>query len=97
MRNLVQKIIDSKAPGLDDIKRNNATSLVWGQVSNPTGKKVTARLSGPDAYTLTAYSSLLIARKILEGNFSTGYQTPGSGYGENLVMEIPGVKREIVQ
>jgi hypothetical protein len=32
----------------------------------------------------------------LNGNFSPGYQTPASAYGENLVMEIPGVKREII-
>ncbi|MDB5249129.1 MAG: Saccharopine dehydrogenase [Segetibacter sp.] len=97
MRRLVQKIIDNKAPGLDDTRRHKSKSLVWGQATNNAGKKATARLSAPDAYTLTADSTLLITQKILQGQFSTGYQTPAGVYGEDLVMEIPGVKREIVE
>jgi short subunit dehydrogenase-like uncharacterized protein len=41
---------------------------------------------------LTAHSSLLISKKILEGNFKTGYQTPAGCYGENLIMELPDSK-----
>jgi short subunit dehydrogenase-like uncharacterized protein len=40
-------------------------------------------------------SSLLISQKILNGNFKAGYQTPASAYGEDLVLEIPGVERKI--
>ena len=54
------------------------------------------RLSGPEGYTLTTLATLIIVQKVLSGSLSVGYQTPASAYGENLVMEIPGVKREIV-
>jgi short subunit dehydrogenase-like uncharacterized protein len=67
-----------------------------GQVTNAAGKTATARMSGPDGYTLTAHSSLLITQKVLQGNFLTGYQTPASAYGEDLVLEVPGVQREII-
>jgi short subunit dehydrogenase-like uncharacterized protein len=53
-------------------------------------------LSAPEGYTFTAHSALIIVQKILNGNFSPGYQTPASAYGENLVMEIPGVERECI-
>jgi short subunit dehydrogenase-like uncharacterized protein len=96
VRRLVKKKIDQSPAGLDDTKREKATSFVWGQVSDNAGNVKTARLSGPDAYTLTAYSTLLIARKVLNGDFKTGYQTPAGAYGEDLVMEIHGVKREVV-
>lgn len=96
VKNLVKKKIDKQPPGLDDTKREKATSLVWGQVTDNGGKIKTARLSAPDAYTLTAYSTLLITQKILAGDFKTGYQTPAGAYGAGLVLEIPGVKREIV-
>jgi short subunit dehydrogenase-like uncharacterized protein len=96
VKNLVKKKIDKQPPGLEDGKREKAASLVWGQVSDKAGNVKTARLSGPDAYTLTAISTLLITKKVLEGNFKTGYQTPAAAYGEELVMEIPGVKREMV-
>jgi short subunit dehydrogenase-like uncharacterized protein len=96
VKNLVKKKIDKAPAGLNDSKREKATSLVWGKVTDKAGNTRTARLSGPDAYTLTAYCTLLIAKKILEGNFKAGYQTPAGAYGEDLIMEINGVKREIV-
>ena len=96
VRNLVKKKIDKLPAGLEDLKREKATSLVWGQVSDPAGNVKTARLSGPDAYTLTAHSTLLIAAKVLEGNFKPGYQTPAAAYSEDLVLEIKGVKRELL-
>jgi short subunit dehydrogenase-like uncharacterized protein len=96
IRNYFRKKINQRPAGPGDEQRSKAISLVWGQATNADGKKATMRLSGPEAYTLTAISTLIIVQKILNGNFSPGYQTPASAYGENLVMEIPGVKREIV-
>ena len=96
VRNFIKKKIDSRAAGPSDDMRRKAKSLIWGQVINEGGKIATVRMVTPDGYTLTAHSSLLIAEKILKGNFVTGYQTPASAYGADLVLEIPGVKREIV-
>lgn len=92
VRNGLKKKINSRPAGPSDEQRNKSISLVWGQVSNATGEIVTARLSGPEVYTLTAYSALLIIQKVLTGNFSAGYQTPASAYGENLILEVPGVQ-----
>lgn len=96
VRNFIKQRIDLRAPGPTDEQRSRAESLVWGQVASSGGKTATARLSGPDGYTLTAYSTLLITQKILQGNLVAGYQTPASAYGEDLVLEIPGVHREIL-
>jgi short subunit dehydrogenase-like uncharacterized protein len=51
---------------------------------------------GPEGYTLTAHASLLIARKIRDGQWKPGYQTPAGCYGQDLVLEIPGVTRELL-
>jgi short subunit dehydrogenase-like uncharacterized protein len=67
-------------------------SLQGHQMSNAAGKTVSAGLTGPEGYTLTLHSSLIIAKKIIEGNWQPGYQTPGMVYGERLVSEVPGVK-----
>jgi len=91
---LIRKIIVSKSPGPNDAVRDKATSLIWGRVSNAKGISLTARMRCPEAYSLTALAVLIIAKKILEGNFKAGYQTPASAFGEDLVMEIPGVYRE---
>ena len=95
MRNYFKKKINKRPAGPSDEQRSKAMSLVWGQATDATGKKATVRLSGPEGYTLTTHSALIIVQKILTGNFLAGYQTPASAYGENLVMEIPGVQREI--
>jgi short subunit dehydrogenase-like uncharacterized protein len=97
MRNFIKKKINQKPAGPTDEQRSKATSLVWGQATNAAGKKATVRLSGPEGYTLTTHSALIILQKVLSGNFITGYQTPGSAYGENLIMEIPDVQRGIVE
>lgn len=96
VRNFLKKKIDSRAAGPSDDMRRIAKSFIWGQAINKAGKTATVRMVTPDGYTLTAHSSLLITQKILKGNFVTGYQTPASAYGPDLVLEIPGVKREIV-
>ncbi|MBL0274359.1 MAG: saccharopine dehydrogenase NADP-binding domain-containing protein [Chitinophagaceae bacterium] len=96
VRNYIKKKIDKRPAGPSDEQRKKALSLVWGMATNASGKTATVRLKGPEGYTLTTLSSLLIVQKILNGNFLPGYQTPGSAYGENLVMEISGVEREIV-
>jgi len=96
VRNLVKKKIDNSPAGLDDDRRGKSTSLVWGQVTDSTGLVKEARLAAPDAYTLTAVSTLIITQKVLNGDFKAGYQTPAGAYGEDLVMEIPGVTREVI-
>lgn len=96
VRNYIKKKINQRPAGPNDEQRNKATCLIWAQASNTSGKTATVRLSGPEGYTLTTFSTLLIAEKVLNGNFIAGYQTPASAYGENLVMEIPGVKREVL-
>src|ERR1051326_3826788 len=97
IRKRIKKKIDKRPAGPNDEQRSKAMSLVWGQVSNSRGETKTVKMSGPDGYTLTMHSTLLIAQKILQGNFKPGYQTPASAYGEDLVMELPNVKREIVE
>jgi short subunit dehydrogenase-like uncharacterized protein len=66
---------------------------LWGKVRNSSGQQAEARLETISGYWLTAKTSVLIAEKILHGNFKPGYQTPAMAYGENLIMEIDGSKR----
>jgi len=80
------------SPGPSDEQRARAKTLVWGEVRNAKGETLEARLKVPEGYTLTAITSLLITRKLLQGNFKPGYQTPAGCYGEQLILEVPGVE-----
>ncbi len=93
IRNIIRKKINAKPAGPSDEQRINGKSFVWGEVNNAAGKSIQACISCPDGYTLTAHSSLLITKKILEGNFKVGYQTPAAVYGEELIFELPGTKK----
>lgn len=95
IRNIIRKKIKARPAGPSDEQRQKSSSLVWGEVSNPSGKTLTGSIRCADGYSLTAHSSLLISKKILEGNYRTGFQTPAGCYGENLIMEVPGT--EILQ
>jgi short subunit dehydrogenase-like uncharacterized protein len=97
VRKIIKNKINRRPAGPSDEQRANARSMVWGQVKNKNGKTANACISTPEGYTLTTHSALIIVQKILNGNFSPGYQTPASAYGENLVMEIPGVNKEMIQ
>jgi short subunit dehydrogenase-like uncharacterized protein len=97
VRNYIKKQIAQKPTGPSAEIRETANSYIWGQVQNAAGEKKTARLVCPEGYKLTAISSLIIAKKVLEGNFKPGYQTPAGLYGSELVLEIPGVSRTLIQ
>ena len=96
MRNYIKKKIDQRPAGPNDDMRSKGLSLIWGQATNAAGKTASARLKCPDGYTLTMYSTLLITKKVLQGNFQPGYQTPAAVYGEDLVLEVPDTRREII-
>ncbi len=90
VRNYLKRKLKQQPAGPNDERRLKASSHVWGQVKNNAGNTIESRISLPDGYTLTALSSLIIVKKVLESNFKPGYQTPASCYGSSLVSEIPG-------
>ena len=94
VKNILKKMVNKRAQGPTEEARRKAKSLVWGEVKNNSGNILSATLEVADGYTLTAHSSLIIARKILSGDFKTGYQTPASAYGPDLILEVPGSKRK---
>jgi len=82
------------AGGPSDEERANGKTLLWGEASDLNGNRVEARMQGPEGYTMTALTALNITQKILDGNFTPGFQTPAKQYGADLVMEIEGVARQ---
>jgi len=91
-----QSYLQKKIPpgGPSDEERAKGKTLLWGEASDEQGNHVESRLRCPEGYTLTALAALNIAEKILNGNFTAGYQTPAKAYGADLVLEINGVQSE---
>jgi short subunit dehydrogenase-like uncharacterized protein len=93
VKNYMLKKIDQKPAGPSEEKRNSGRSFLWGKVWDANGKTCVSQLETVSGYTLTAKTAVLIAEKIMSGNFKTGYQTPAMAYGADLIMEIDQTKR----
>ncbi len=76
-------------------RKQNETgfSLMIAEVSNGT-KTVRAKLRTPEAYHLTALTSVEIMKRILSDDFKTGFQTPSKAYGADFILGFDGVQRE---
>lgn len=93
LKNFMLKQIDKKPAGPNEEKLQTGRSYLWGKVSDGSGKECSSLLEAPSGYLLTAKTAVLIAEKILAGNFKVGYQTPAMMYGEGLILEIATTKR----
>lgn len=89
VKNFLMSRLDKKPDGPKDDKRKSSRMFLWGRVSDGANS-VEALLNTPNGYTLTALTAVHITEKILNKNFKTGYQTPSSAYGTNLILEIEG-------
>ncbi|MEJ8818800.1 saccharopine dehydrogenase family protein [Lacibacter sp. H407] len=93
VRSWIQQKINSRPAGPTDEQRATAKTTVWGKVWNAKGETKTSVLECADGYSVTAWGCLLITQKIMKGDLKTGYQTPASCYGKDLILEIPKSKR----
>jgi short subunit dehydrogenase-like uncharacterized protein len=75
-------------------QRAGATRVIVAEARDAAGRVVRARLTTPEAYDFTAAAALLVAQRVLRGDWRPGFQTPAGLYGPDLVLEIPGVVRE---
>jgi short subunit dehydrogenase-like uncharacterized protein len=93
VKNFMLKQIDKQPAGPTDEIRETGRAYLWGKVSDAAGNQFISTLEAPSGYALTAKTAVLIAEKILAGNFKPGYQTPAMMYGEDLILEIPTTSR----
>ena len=89
VKKLLKRRIDARPAGPDAQELEHGASYVWGRVEDGAGRSAEARVKGPNGYLLTAHSALIIARRVLGGDFTTGFQTPARQYGSRLILEVP--------
>jgi short subunit dehydrogenase-like uncharacterized protein len=94
VKNRLRKRIENGPAGPTEEQRQKGRSFIWGEVRNAKGDKLQARLESPEGYSLTAWSSVEIGRRIFEeDDFKTGFQTPSKAYGMDFVLEMKTVER----
>jgi short subunit dehydrogenase-like uncharacterized protein len=93
VRSLIKKRIHTLPAGPSAEHREDGQGLIWGRVINSGGETVESGLSTPEGYTLTSKIAWLIATKITAGNLKPGYQTPATAYGNDLIFEVEGCRK----
>ncbi|HNE04495.1 MAG TPA: hypothetical protein PLT08_08255, partial [Anaerolineales bacterium] len=81
------------APGPSREKNKTGFSLLIAEVTDGT-KTVRAKLRTPEAYYLTALTSVEIMKRILSNELKPGFQTPSKMYGADFILQFNGVERE---
>ena len=93
-RRVLGWLIDNFAPeGPPPGAQENRQTRIVSTVSNEAGATASAALITPEGYLLTFHSTLIIARRVIDGEWEPGFQTVGKVYGPDLVLEVPGVSR----
>ncbi|HET9487963.1 MAG TPA: saccharopine dehydrogenase NADP-binding domain-containing protein, partial [Chryseosolibacter sp.] len=88
LKKMLLQLVDKHIAGPSMETVNLSRSFLWGKVVDASGNSEAATLETLNGYKLTSKTSVLIAEKILNGDFRTGYQTPGTAYGPDLILEI---------
>lgn len=92
VKRFILKKIDKRPPGPSEEVLRNGKTLVYGKAW--CGDRVVeSRLVTSNGYRLTADMAVIIAQKVVRGSLQTGFSTPASCFGANLVLEAPGTAR----
>jgi len=95
VRNIFKRGV-KPGPSMDECE--NTVMHVWGEARDDSGNKVVARLHGPEGGLIwTSQIAIAAVKKILNGTISPGYQTPGTAFGSEFVLELSGVTREDIE
>jgi short subunit dehydrogenase-like uncharacterized protein len=93
VKNFLLKKIDQGSAGPSANHLQTGKCFLRGQVWDAEGNVRTSLFNGPNAYLLTAKTAVLIAEKIMAGNFNAGYKTPAMQYGADFILEINDTNR----
>jgi short subunit dehydrogenase-like uncharacterized protein len=93
VQDFLKRRIQAGPPGPSDEERARGRTLLWGEVEDSQGRRMVARLRGPEGYTFTMLTALAALTRVLAGDAPPGYQTPSLAYGPDFVLDVPGVER----
>ena len=76
-------------------RRARSRSVIVAQAwDDATGATVRSRLVTAEAYTLTAWTAVEIARRAASGGAVPGYRTPATAFGADFILSFPQATRE---
>jgi short subunit dehydrogenase-like uncharacterized protein len=80
-------------PGPKEEGRKKGRAILIGEVTSQNGGRASSKLITPEGYTCTALTTVEIMKRLLGGEYKTGFQTPSLVYGADFIMQFNGVER----
>jgi short subunit dehydrogenase-like uncharacterized protein len=87
------KKIEKDVRGPDVSTRDANSSWVWGEAKDARARSHTIRIVTLNAYSLTVFSSLALARHVMSNACPPGCWTPAALLGENFILSLPGTSK----
>jgi short subunit dehydrogenase-like uncharacterized protein len=97
VQRMLKRGVERFIKGPDEGARDRSPSWVWGEAENAHGDLRVARVRTANGYSLTITGALAVVDFLLSGAASaSGYQTPSSLVGPELVTTLPGSSELVV-
>ncbi len=93
VQGFLKRQMQNQPAGPTEQERRQGRTLLWGEVTDESGRKAVSRLIGPEAYDFTGLTALTVVEQVLQGNVRTGFRTPAQVYGADFVLGMPDVTR----
>ncbi len=77
----------------EEIRKKRFATMI-GEGTDDKGNRAVSKLQTPEGYTCTALTTVEIMKRILNGEYKIGFQTPSRVYGSDFILQFDGVKRE---
>jgi short subunit dehydrogenase-like uncharacterized protein len=96
-KKFLRSLIHLLPPGPKEERRTAGRAILIGEVTSQNGGRASSKLITPEGYTCTALTAVEIMKRILNGEYKTGFQTPSLVYGADFIMQFEGVERTDLQ
>jgi short subunit dehydrogenase-like uncharacterized protein len=93
LQNWLVKTIEKNVRGPDNSTRDANPCWVWGEAKDTHGRSLAMRIVTLNGYSLTVFSSLALALRVMSNACPPGCWTPAALLGENFILSLPGTSK----
>ncbi len=90
MQRFLKKIIEIQMKGPDRHQRAAASTRLWAESGDQTGRRFQAKLTTANGYDVTITGSLGIVLKLMTSKPKPGVYTPSQLMGTHYISQLPG-------
>ncbi|MCA9505937.1 MAG: saccharopine dehydrogenase, partial [Myxococcales bacterium] len=85
--------VDRMPEGPDEETRERSRALVYAEAVGTDGDVARAIADTPSGYAFTRDAAVEAARRVAAGAVPAGFHTPGTAFGPDFLVELPGCTR----